>query len=177
MTVGWNGVTVSGNADRADGGDRGDEATAAAPPDGMRTQMLGHDLGGDSEATRAVPARPDLGLPEHWPSAWPSLRGQVALGAVLPVLAAVLTLAGEIWLGIADIAWWLPLLPLILLIGPLTRPARIRRLVDTADRRGRLQVTVATLGLLAVVPGRRGRARVTVEVLPAGRVVYRTRRR
>nr|MBA3525198.1 hypothetical protein [Geodermatophilaceae bacterium] len=54
------------------------------------------------------------GLPERWPSAWPSLRRSVGDGMGTVGLTAVLTLFGTLWLGDPGRAWWVALLPLLL---------------------------------------------------------------
>lgn len=124
-----------------------------------------------------LPVQPEpVRLPEHWPSAWPSLRGEVALSASFPVLTSVLTVAALIWLQLLGVAWWTPLVPLLLLPIALSRPGRVRRAVQRADTRRELRVSQAPDGLLVRLPRRSMRRRVHAHVFPDQTVVYSLRR-
>lgn len=102
-------------------------------------------------------------LPERWPSAWPALRRDVGGGVATVVLTAVLTSIGTWSFGDPARAWWVGLLPLLLLVVPLSRPARYR----AAFVRARLRGTVRN----ADGEVRVGRRRARVE--PDGTVQYR----
>lgn len=87
------------------------------------------------------PAGPGPDLPAgRWPSTWPALWRPVRDRAVLAGATVLLTLIGIGWLGDLGLSWWVPLLPLLLLIGPLSRPGRVRRRFERAATRGRLVV-------------------------------------
>jgi len=57
------------------------------------------------------------------PSTWQVVGARV----VFAVGTALLTLAGTAFVGDLRLSWWVSLLPLMLLIGPLTSAARVRR--------------------------------------------------
>lgn len=111
-------------------------------------------------------SRPPGTGPARWTSAWPSLRGSVLAGVATTVLTVPLTLAGTVWLGDLSRAWWVALLPLPLLVVPLSRPARTRAAFVRAAARGTLQVRTDIDGQ-TVLAGRR-RARLG----PRGEVGY-----
>lgn len=111
------------------------------------------------------------GLPDRWPSAWPSLWPGVRDSVAVVALTMVLTLVGVFRFGDPALSWWVALLPLLLLIGPLTRPARVRRTIRRATEQRTLRVRQSgdTLWISA------GRRRVGARVDPDGAVTYRAR--
>lgn len=111
-------------------------------------------------------------LPSPWPSAWPSLAKNVALGAVLPIVAAVVVLVILLLTKSLSTAWWVLLLPMLLLLWPLSLPARVRKVMQDAADSGRLEVVNATLGILAHAPERRLGVQPSAEVVPARPVRY-----
>lgn len=111
-------------------------------------------------------------LPATWPSAWPSLAKNVALGAVAPVAAAVVVLVILLVTKSLSTAWWVVLLPLLLLLWPLSLPARVRKVMQDATDTGRLEVVNATLGILAHAPQKRLGVQPTAEVVPGRQVRY-----
>lgn len=107
-------------------------------------------------------------LPDRWPSAWPSLWRPVRDRAAFAVPAALLTALGLGWLGDLSLTWWVPLLPLLLLAGPLTRPGRVRRSFDRASADGSLTVVDDRAGVLVWGSGRT----VAAEVTAGGAIRY-----
>lgn len=111
-------------------------------------------------------------LPATWPSAWPSLGRNVALGAVLPIVAAIVVLVILLLTKSLSTAWWVALLPLLLLAWPLSLPARARKVMQDAGDSGRLEIVNATLGTLARAPQKRLGVQPTAEVVPGRPVRY-----
>lgn len=93
----------------------------------------------------------NAGLPEAWPSAWPSLWRPVRDRAVLVGAMVVLTLVGLARFGDLGLSWWVALLPLVLLAGPVSRPARVRGAIRraAADRTLRVRTTESGLWVTA----------------------------
>lgn len=83
-------------------------------------------------------------VPVRWPSAWLSLRTTVLRRAAFVLAVAVLTATGIVAVGDPSAQWWIPLLPAVLLAGPISRLGGIPRRLRRATRRGRL----------ATMPGR-----------------------
>lgn len=110
-------------------------------------------------------------LPQRWPSAWPSLWPGVRDRTVFVAVTVSLTVLGLARFGDLGLAWWVALLPLVLLIGPLTRPSRARRAIQRAARQRTLNVRESGNELLVSVP----RRSVTARVAANGAVTYRTR--
>lgn len=115
------------------------------------------------------------GLPSQWPSAWPSLGRRVAVASVVPIVVALVALAVVAIVGVLPSAWWVPLIPLVLLVGPLTLPGRVRSAMQGASDAKTLVVTVAPLGLLVRTPAPARLVRPSAEVTSAGRVRYSLR--
>lgn len=111
-------------------------------------------------------------LPDTWPSAWPSVRRTVLLGSIMPVVAAVVIVVILLLTSSLGTAWWVAVLPLLLLGWPLSLPARVRKVVQDAADAGRLEVVQGTLGALALVPERRLGVRPNAEVVPGDGVRY-----
>ena len=111
-------------------------------------------------------------LPATWPSAWPSLRKNVLIGAIVPVVAAVVVLVILLLTKVADTAWWVALLPLLLLAWPLSLPGRVRKVMQEAADAGSLDLTQGMLGTLAAVRQRRLGVRPNAEVVPGKPVRY-----
>ena len=88
---------------------------------------------GTDEQSPAIPSG-------RWPSTWPALLRPVRDRVVFVGATVLLTLAGTALLGDLDLSWWVPLLPLLLLIGPATRPFRVRRRFERAAERNELIV-------------------------------------
>jgi hypothetical protein len=88
-------------------------------------------------------------LPARWPSAWPSLWPVLASRAVFVAMVSGLTLVALLVAGDPGGDWWLPLLPFVLLLGPVASIASVRSRWERAAARSRL----------GAVPGR---------LLPAG---------
>ena len=109
-------------------------------------------------------------LPSYWPSAWPSLRGRVALAVVFPLVTCVVASVIFVLTGVLLVAWWVAALPLLLLIAPLTLPSRARAAIQDASDRQDLRVTPAAGGLVVQSPRRRRGTRPTalVEATPDG---------
>lgn len=82
--------------------------------------------------------------PGRWPSTWPALWRPVRDRAVFVGGTVLLTLTGTALLGDLGLSWWVPLIPLLLLIGPVTRPHRVRRAFERAA--GRRELSVAPRG-------------------------------
>lgn len=83
-------------------------------------------------------------IPRRWPSAWPYLSHGVYKRAAFVAVTAVLTAVGIAATGDLTVQWWIPLLPAVLLVGPVLRPVRLRRRLERA----------AAGRNLAVMPGR-----------------------
>jgi len=83
-------------------------------------------------------------IPARWPSAWPYLSRAVYRRARFVLAVAVLTAVGIVVTGEPGVQWWIPLLPVVLLAGPVRRPGGLRRVFERAARRGGL----------AAMPGR-----------------------
>lgn len=86
-------------------------------------------------------------LPAHWPSPWPHLYRPVRDRAVFVLMVMVLTTIGLIWLGDPAAQWWAIALPLLLLIGPASKPSRVRMALHRASANGRLQTQTGRLGV------------------------------
>lgn len=117
--------------DRAGGGE-----TYRRVPDWARSVgSLGgrpHDDFGSTEP-EGIP------VPTHWPSAWPHLWHATRDRAVFVAAVIALTVIGIVGAGDLQAQWWVPLLPLVLLAGPATRPGRVRRALQNCTARGRLR--------------------------------------
>lgn len=105
-------------------------------------------------------------LPTHWPSAWSSLRGRVAVSAIFPVVACAVAVLIMVLTGVLVHVWWIAALPLLLVIGPLTLPGRTRAAVQSAYDGHELQVTTAQVGLVVRVPRKRRGVRPDATVVP-----------
>lgn len=114
------------------------------------------------------PANPRL--PTHWPSAWPSLWRPVRDRALFVAGTTILVLLGLARFGDLGLSWWVALLPLALMAGPVTRPARVRRAIRQAAEQRMLSVQVSEDGL-SVSTRRRS---VTARMAPDGTVTYCT---
>ncbi|CAN5300231.1 hypothetical protein BH20ACT5_BH20ACT5_01570 [soil metagenome] len=114
---------------------------------------------------------PTGALPRRWPSAWPSLWPEVRDRSAFGLTAALVTALGLTWLGVPGLTWWLPLLPALLLIGPLSWPGRVRRGFDRAGDEGTLRVVDERDQVLVWGP----RGGVAAEVAPDGAIRYRPR--
>lgn len=126
----------------------------------------GDDLAGP------VSAPEGLGLPAHWPSAWPSLWRPIRDRAIFVLLTSALVVLGLARFGDLGLAWWVALLPLSLLVGPLSRPGRARRTIQRAAQRRTLNVR-ASADELCVTARRRS---VTAWVASDGGVTYQVGR-
>src|SRR2546423_8592386 len=84
-------------------------------------------------------------LPAHWPSPWPHLYRPVRDRAVFVVLVMVLTTIGLIALGDPAAQWWAIALPLLLLTGPLSKPARVRMALHRGSGSGRIHTQLGRL--------------------------------
>lgn len=98
-------------------------------------------------------------LPAHWPSPWSHLYRPVRDRAIFVLMVMVLTAIGLVVAGDPAAQWWAIALPLLLLIGPATRPGRARMALRRAIAAGRARTLS---GRLAV--GERGN---TVWLQPA----------
>ena len=107
-------------------------------------------------------------LPDRWPSAWPSLWRPVRDRAFFVGATTVLVLLGLARFGDLRLGWWVALLPLTLMIGPVTRPARVRRAIRRAAERRMLCVEVFADGMSV----RTRRRTVTARVATDGTVTY-----
>jgi len=110
----------------------------------------------------------------RWPSAWPDLWRPVRDRAVFALLTVVLTLTGTALFGDLGWSWWLALLPLVLLVGPVLRPGRVRRRFEQAAARNRLRVHAHGAGWRAQPPGR---LHVVALLSPDGAAHYLDRHR
>ncbi|WP_134322831.1 hypothetical protein [Cumulibacter soli] len=110
-------------------------------------------------------------LPTVWPSAWPSLRAQVALGATFPVVAAVAGFIILLRTQTLATSWWIAVLPLLLLAWPLSLPARARAAMRRAHEGSRIEVLATQHGLVARPIERRG-LKVRAFLEQDGRVRY-----
>ncbi len=106
-------------------------------------------------------------LPTRWPSAWSSLRGRVAVSATFPIVACVVSVVIMVLTGVFVHVWWICALPLLLLIGPLTLPARTRAAVQSAYDKHELRVATAQVGVVVRAPRRRRGVRPDATVVPA----------
>lgn len=88
--------------------------------------------------------------------------------AVFVAATMVLVLLGLARFGDLRLGWWVALLPLVLLIGPVTRPARVRRAIRRAAQRRMLSVHVCANGLSVTTRSRT----VTASVDADGTVTY-----
>jgi len=104
------------------------------------------------------PALPD----GRWPSAWPALWRPVRDRAVFVGATVLLALVGIAFLGDLRLGWWVAFLPLVLLVGPVSRPARVRRRFERAAAQGRLDVQRRGHGWRLLPPGRSGNVVVLV---------------
>jgi hypothetical protein len=97
---------------------------------------------------------------------WPVVARRVAFVAAVEAL----TLAGLVLAADPITQWWALLPPLLLLAGPLTRPARVRRRAREAAATGRLDLRPDGIVMICgrTRPARRPLARLT----PDGRVQY-----
>ncbi|MFV0535645.1 MAG: hypothetical protein ACK5MR_18655 [Cumulibacter sp.] len=95
-------------------------------------------------------------FPTVWPSAWPSLGAHVALGATLPVVAALVGFIILLLTQTLETSWWIAALPLLLLAWPLSLPARARASMRRAHEDSRIEVVAAPGGLVARPIARRG---------------------
>lgn len=118
------------------------------------------------------PTAPQGALPARWPSAWPSLRREVLLGATVPVVAAAVLLAVLVLTQAARTSWWFVLAPLLLLAWPLSLPARARAVIRSAHRARTLDVVQGAYGLIAEARHRRLGVRPNVEIVPGRPVRY-----
>ena len=122
-----------------------------------------------SDTPRATLAGPaDLpvdgpGMPGDWPSGWPSLWPRVAQRAAFVVAVQLLTVLGLAVAANPTSQWWATLPPLLLLVGPVTRPARVRQRVRRAAAAHSLQLDGdgVVWARRRVLPGRRPVARVS----------------
>jgi hypothetical protein len=106
--------------------------------------MLGtSDLDPGGPAAGKVPAE----LPAHWPSPWPHLYRPVRDRVVFVVMVVVLTTAGLVGLGDPAAQWWAIALPLLLLIGPVSKPARVRMALHRGGGRGALRTQPGRLAV------------------------------
>jgi len=87
---------------------------------------------GTSEPLDPSPPAEAVPLPAHWPSPWPHLYRPVRDRAVFVLTVIVLTTVGLIVAGDPAAQWWAIALPLLLLIGPATRPGRARMALHRA---------------------------------------------
>lgn len=94
-------------------------------------------------------------LPTHWPAAWSSLRGRVAVAVIFPVVACVVAVVIMVLTGVLVHVWWIAALPLLLLIGPLTLPSRTRSAMQSAYDEHELRVATAQVGLVVRAPRKR----------------------
>jgi len=108
--------------------------------------------------------------PGRWPSTWPALWGGVRDRAVFVGAIVVLTLAGTALLGDLGVSWWVPFVPLLLMIGPATRPGRVRRRFERAAARKELSVHGHRDGWRLRPGGRRGH--VVALISRNGEVTY-----
>ncbi len=92
--------------------------------------------------------------PGRWPSTWSALWRPVRDRAVFVSGTALLTLVGTALLGDIGLSWWICLLPLLFLVGPLTRPGRVRRRFERAAAQNRLRVQPYQEGWQLHPPGR-----------------------
>jgi len=111
-------------------------------------------------------------IPERWPSAWPSLTKNVLLGSVVPVVAALVVVLILALTKALAAAWWVALVPLLLLAWPLSLPARVRSVLQDATDSGRAEVVQGTLGTIVTAPRRRLGVRPNAEVVPGRPVRY-----
>ncbi|MGI8870442.1 MAG: hypothetical protein ACR2F6_16730 [Mycobacteriales bacterium] len=99
-------------------------------------------------------------LPLRWPSAFApagrALRPLIVNRAIVAVAGCLLTLAGLIWLGDPAKQWWAIVVPLLLLIDPIVRVARVRVRVRRAAAR-------TPLFPVALVPERRGLVQIIID--------------
>jgi hypothetical protein len=109
-------------------------------------------------------------LPVRWPSAWSSLWPVLTARLAFVAATAALTGLGLLVAGDPRAQWWLPALPLVLLAGPLLRPARVRRRLSRAAAAGRLAVWPGRVLTGAQVLFFPAGARTPVP-LPAGRAL------
>jgi hypothetical protein len=86
-------------------------------------------------------------LPAHWPSPWPHLYRPVRDRVVFVVMVMVLTTVGLIALGDPAAQWWAIVLPLLLLIGPVSKPARVRMALRRASESGRIHTVPGRLAV------------------------------
>lgn len=87
----------------------------------------------------------DIRVPAQWPSAWAHLWQPARDRAVFVGLVVLLTVIGVVFTGDLVKEWWVPLVPLVLLTGPVSRPGRVRRTLQRAATRGRLRTTTGRL--------------------------------
>lgn len=118
-----------------------------------------------------APESPEA-LPTIWPSAWPSMRREVLVRSTLPLVAAVVVLIVLMLSQVIATSWWFTAIPLLLLIGPLSLPARVRAVVQTADRTRTLDIVYGAVGLNVEVRHRRRGVRPNAEVVPGHPVRY-----
>lgn len=76
----------------------------------------------------------------RWPSTWPALWRPVRDRALFVGGTVLLTLLAIASLGDLGLSWWFASMPLVLLIGPLTRPGRVRRRFERAAAHDRLRM-------------------------------------
>jgi len=91
---------------------------------------------------------------------------------VVVALTVGLVLVGLAGFGDLGLSWWVAALPLLALLGPATRPIRVRRAIQRAAERRTLNVRASADELCVSVP----RRSVTARVTPAGGVTYGVRR-
>lgn len=111
-------------------------------------------------------------LPATWPSAWSSLSKNVLLGSILPVVAAVIVVVILLLTKSFDTAWWVALLPLLLLAWPLSLPGRVRKVMQDAGETGKLDIVQGLLGTIATARERRLGVRPNAEIVPGKDVKY-----
>lgn len=86
-------------------------------------------------------------LPARWPSPWRHLYRPVRDRAVFVVMVMVLTTIGLFGLGDPAAQWWAIVLPLLLLIGPVSKPARVRTALHRACGSGRIHTMPGRLAV------------------------------
>jgi hypothetical protein len=85
------------------------------------------------------------GIPPRWPSGWGSLWPVLASRAVFVAMVALATAIGLMVAGDPGGQWWLPFVPLVLLLGPVVRIASVRSRWERAAVTGRLRTEAGQL--------------------------------
>lgn len=94
-------------------------------------------------------------LPQRWPSAWRSMRSQVLLSLVFPIVLLVVLTVILMMTKVLGIVWWILVVPTLLIIWAISLPGRVRSVVQSDAAAGRLRVMTGQTGLLAESPKRR----------------------